>query len=326
MAFDMSVLRPILREREEKINIKEIEADTRRNEIYSKIPRIREIDIELRKTPLEIVRATFTNKEKAEELLRGARSKNLKLQAERESLLVSAGYSKDALDVQYDCNKCNDTGYTSPGKACDCLLNEYKSTIIKKVAAEFSVSEKTFAAFDLELYSKSRGSLPFSPYDNIKRIYDFCVNYAKHFADSTENLFFTGGTGLGKTLLASCVAVEVAASGNSVALTTAFDAVRAMEERRFAAIQGEDKFEKLRNCDLLVIDDLGAEHINSFSIATLYNLITTRMTAGKKTILISKLTIDEIEAKYSEQFASRLRGEYISLSFVGEDIRGKKRK
>ncbi len=324
MAFDMSVLRPILREREEKINIKKIEADTRRNEIYSKIPRIREIDIELRKTPLEIVRATFKDKDKAKELLRASRNKNLKLQAERESLLASAGYSKDALEVQYDCKVCKDTGYVEPGKACECLLNEYKNAVVKKVAAEFSVSEKTFSAFDLELYSKSRGNLPFSPYENIKRIYDFCVNYAKHFGDRTENLFLTGGTGLGKTFLASCIAVEVATLGNSVAYTTAYDSVRAMEERRFYS-QGEDKFEKLRACDLLVIDDLGTEHINSFSTATLYNLINTRMTAGKKTVLISKLTVDEIETKYGEQFASRLRGEYITLSFVGEDIRGKKR-
>lgn len=322
MTFDMTVLRPILREREEKINVKEIEADTRRAEIYAKVPRIREIDIELRKTPLEIVRATFNDKNKAEELLRATRAKNLSLQAEREKCLVEAGFSKDALEVKYDCGICKDTGYVSAGEPCECLAREYRAALIKKIAHEFSVSENTFDAFDLELYNKRNGSP--SQYDIMKSIFNYCVNYAKHFGDKSDNVFFTGGTGLGKTFLASCIAVEVAALGNSVAYTTAFDAVRAMEERRF--MQGEDKFEKLRNRDLLVIDDLGDEHINSFSIATLYNLITTRMTANKKTILISKFSVDEIGSKYSEQLASRLNGEYITLSFTGEDIRGKKRK
>lgn len=324
MTFDMTVLRPILRNREEKISVKEIEADTRRNEIYAKIPRVREIDIELRKTPLEIMRATFKDKEKAEERLRATRDKNLSLQAEREKCLLSSGFSKDALEVKYDCKACNDSGYLSPGKPCECLIKEYKAAIIRKIASEFAVSETTFDAFDLELYNKNRGSSPISQYDVMKANFEYCVNYAKHFGEKSDNVFLTGGTGLGKTFLASCIAVEVAATGHSVAYTTAFDAVRAMEERRF--MQGEDKFEKLRACELLVIDDLGDEHINSFSIATLYNLITTRMTANKKTILISKLTIDEIKSKYSEQLASRLNGEYVTLSFIGEDIRGKKRK
>ena len=136
----------------------------------------------------------------------------------------------------------------------------------------------------------------------------------------------TGDTGLGKSFLASCIAVEVASGGYSVVYETAFDILGAIEERRFNRTEGEDKTEKYRTCDLLVIDDLGAEMITTFTVAALYNLITTRAAAGKKMIIVTNLSLEEIAKKYSEQIASRLRGEYVNLPFIGRDIRSIKRK
>ena len=138
MAFDMTVLRPILRDKAARKQQLTSEAELRRREVYDKIPRIREIDIELRKTPIEIVRAAFNGKCDAESRLRATRDHNLKLQAERAELLVSNGFTWDYLDVHYDCPNCEDTGYIAPGEPCECLKKEYREAQIKKLTKKQS--------------------------------------------------------------------------------------------------------------------------------------------------------------------------------------------
>ena len=78
------------------------------------------------------------------------------------------------------------------------------------------------------------------------------------------------------------------------------------------------------NCDLLVLDDLGAEMTTAFSKAALYNLINTRLLCKKPTIINTNLTIKEIEARYSARVASRLIGNYNANKFLGDDIRQQK--
>ena len=78
------------------------------------------------------------------------------------------------------------------------------------------------------------------------------------------------------------------------------------------------------NCDLLVLDDLGAEMPSAFSKAALYNLVNTRMLSKKPTIINTNLTMKEIAERYSERVASRLIGNYNANKFLGEDIRQQK--
>ena len=75
------------------------------------------------------------------------------------------------------------------------------------------------------------------------------------------------------------------------------------------------------NCDLLILDDLGSELSTPFVQSALYTLINTRLTADKRTVISSNLTMDQVRARYTPQIASRLEGEYRVLPFYGEDIR-----
>ena len=78
------------------------------------------------------------------------------------------------------------------------------------------------------------------------------------------------------------------------------------------------------NCDLLVLDDLGAEMATTFSKSALYNLVNTRLLCKKPTIINTNLTIKEIETRYTARVASRLIGNYNANKFLGEDIRQQK--
>ena len=77
-------------------------------------------------------------------------------------------------------------------------------------------------------------------------------------------------------------------------------------------------------CDLLIIDDLGAEMANQFTVSCLYNLLNVRINRHAATILSTNLTQQELFKKYNERITSRIIGEFAILPFTGTDIRMQK--
>ena len=49
-----------------------------------------------------------------------------------------------------------------------------------------------------------------------------------------------------------------------------------------------------------------------------------RVRDGKAMIISTNLTVDDLSRRYSAQIASRLRGSFVRVAFLGEDIRVKK--
>jgi len=198
---------------------------------------------------------------------------------------------------------------------------EKNSELIDSLKAQIAEQNKQLSGADY--YSKEKIGNITSAYDNTKMLVDICRCYVKDFENKKRNLFITGISGIGKTYIASCVALEVANRGFSVAYGTAFDILGAMEDKKFNRESSEDKTDDYKKADLLIIDDLGAEMITAYSTAALYNLISMRQTAAKATILISTFSVSEIKNKYTPQIASRIEGDYTELSLVGQDIRKK---
>ncbi len=85
----------------------------------------------------------------------------------------------------------------------------------------------------------------------------------------------------------------------------------------------------LLNVDLLIIDDLGTETLNSMKFTELYKIINTRLLNqnGKitKTIISTNLSLQDLFNTYDERLVSRLIGYYDIYKFFGDDIRLKKR-
>ena len=82
-----------------------------------------------------------------------------------------------------------------------------------------------------------------------------------------------------------------------------------------------DVISKYYDCDLLIVDDLGAEMATQFTVSCIYNLINTRMNKKKPTIFSTNLSAAELRERYADRITSRLFGEYIPLVFQGTDIR-----
>ena len=90
-------------------------------------------------------------------------------------------------------------------------------------------------------------------------------------------------------------------------------------------IKRED-YENLFNCDLLIIDDLGTELVNSFTTGELFNILNTRMLEGKKTIISTNLSPMQIAQTYSQRIFSRIFGNFKMIKFIGPDLRWEKTK
>ena len=161
-------------------------------------------------------------------------------------------------------------------------------------------------------------------------VYELCANYAHSFSRRSGNLLMTGAPGLGKTFLSACIAREVSASGVSVVYDTAAHVFAQFERDKFGreAAYDEDAgsdINRYLNCDLLIVDDLGSEMTTAFVVSALYQIVNDRLMSGRKTILSTNLTPEEIGRRYSAAILSRIEGSYQILTFFGEDIRKKKR-
>ena len=83
--------------------------------------------------------------------------------------------------------------------------------------------------------------------------------------------------------------------------------------------------ELCKQCDLLILDDLGVEFSTPFTVAALHDMIDTRLRSKKPTIISTNLNATEIEKRYTERLSSRIFGSFQRCQFVGKDVRIKLR-
>ena len=249
------------------------------------------------------------------------------------NILKKVGLSEDYLLPIYDCKICKDTGYVFENgqtKMCNCLrqklynieYNEKNMTYIKN---------QTFDNFNINLFSnevdEKKYNSKISPRENIIDIKNAALDFINNFDDeNTKNLIFSGGTGLGKTFLSNCIVNDLLDKGKTVMYQTAPVMLDSLIADLFAKPESQTGISKnLLSVDLLVIDDLGTENLNSMKFTELYKIVNTRLLTGKtKTIISTNLDLRGLFKTYDERLASRFVGYYDIYRFYGDDIRLKK--
>ncbi len=297
----------------------------RLQQVYEAVPRVKEIDILLRRSMALAAQAVFADGGDAAAAMEKVRQANLALQAER-TALIAAAFPADFLDESPLCPHCGGSGYLGTAM-CSCLQQLCRVEQTRELSL-LTCGEQYFRDFHLEYYPDTADpKFGVSPRTVMARTLETCRRYAENFTTDAGNLLFNGGTGLGKTFLSACIALEVAKKGYSVAYESAQHLFTKLEKNRFNPDDASRlEAEKLENCDLLILDDLGTELTGNFVIAALYSLINDRLLAGKPMIISTNLNISEIQKRYSPQIASRLQGSFRLLPFAGEDIRVLKNK
>ena len=301
--------------------------------VYDENPKLSEIEDEINKVSLKSIKARIFS----DDLSRQIEQDKLTLQLDRlskeyDEQLEKLGLTRKDFEPKYECDKCKDTGYIG-NKICSCfkqaLINEaYKQSNI------FKIKDENFETFDFGYYSstndKQKYGIEKSPLENIDAIRKLAYNFSHNLDDPAQkNLLFTGSTGLGKTFLANCVAAEAIKQGESVIYQTAPILLDKMVDYKFKFNKTEaerEEYEKIFDVDLLILDDVGTEAMNSAKFSELFNILNTRLLKNKKILISTNLTPQEIKREYEERIFSRFVGDFIICRFVGEDIRILKKK
>ena len=290
----------------------------RRARVYTQVPRIREIDRQMQLNMVKAAYAAFS--EEGAGAMEQAKNANQALQRERDALMTQhfePGYWNDG---PY-CGVCGGSGYLG-SHMCDCLKKFCVEEQRRELGAIFAGSA-SFESFRLDYYdTRILPGVGFSAREVMEKNLKAAKEYARTFTGQAGNLLFNGSTGLGKTHLALSIGRVVGDMGYSVSYESAVSLFSKLEQAKFSPTD-ENRLaaEKLEKCDLLILDDLGTEMPGQFVTAALYGLLNVRLMAGRPMIITTNLNVDEAGKRYSPQIASRLYGDFVRLTFLGDDIR-----
>lgn len=325
MGYNRENYRRIKREYDGKnLKAKEL-AESKRRELHLRFPGIKAIDDELDQTGLRIFCASVERKGDAlEKEIDRLQKENADLLEKRAQILTENNYPADYSDVKYECEKCSDTGFVGLSM-CECMKKKLILAGYESSGIGGLIGQKTFENFDVKYQSHDK-----TAYENIKAVYNFCRKYADGFdTENARNLLFIGATGLGKTHISTAICGKVIDNGFDCVYETAQNMFSDFEHDRFDRPYGsgegyESHTDRYFDCDLLIIDDLGTELTNQFTVSCLYNIINTRLNRGKPMIINTNLTRDMLNKRYSDRITSRLFGEFYPLIFMGRDVREQK--
>lgn len=301
--------------------------EERKREVYSRIPRIKEIENRLSSTGMMLLTRVADENTTPEEAVAHIMAENKAFNDEIARLLSENGYSTDYLNPPYICPTCKDTGYLESGKVCTCLKTELTNRALNEANLTKHMAGQTFDKFDLSYYDNSiKNSSGAGARENAAIILNHAKNFVKNFDYSDTNLLFYGNSGLGKTFLSSAIATELIKQGKDVLYISANSLFPMLENLHFGRSDERSSYiaEKALDADLLILDDLGAEFITQFTVSELFRIINHRLLTGKKMIFSTNLTLSEIKKTYSERIVSRIIGDFDPVLFFGEDIRKKK--
>ncbi len=280
------------------------------------VPEILETEEKMSSAGLATIKALGMGADDAKEYIRKLSEINLAAQTQRSLLLKNAGFPENWLDIRYSCKKCEDKGFVN-GIMCDCFKELLKSLEYEKLCSNLPVNNCRFDNFKLDYYPEGVGT---SPRRRMESVLDFCKTYAAEFSQKSSSLLLYGHTGLGKTHLSLAIAGKVVEAGHGVIYSSAQNLFNKLEKEKFGRSDGNTE-ENILGCDLLIIDDLGAEFTTQFTVSALYNIVNSRELEGKPTIISTNLTPEQLLSTYSERIASRILNNYTLLRFDGTDIR-----
>lgn len=308
----------------------------RKSEVYSKIPKIEEIDNTIKQMGIkytkQILQGTLDNEALVDEL----RDRIESLKREKALLLNQFSYPSNYLDPTYNCSLCKDTGYVdNSGKTvkCTCYKQKYINNLYSQSNLKIALFEN-FSRFNPDYYpdiiDEKRFGIKISPRDNILKIKERAMSFIENLdSPDSKNLFFSGHTGIGKTFMINCIAAELLNRGRTVLYQTApslFTVINEYNLKNYKEFNYEDSiYDSLFDVEVLIIDDLGTESPSAARYAELLNILNARqekdLSRPCKTIIATNMGVGKLSQYYDERVASRIIGSFDLFKFAGEDIR-----
>ncbi|MCI8597373.1 MAG: ATP-binding protein [Lachnospiraceae bacterium] len=243
------------------------------------------------------------------------------LNKRRLELLSAYDYAPEDLELGYTCPDCRDTGYIGSQK-CHCFLQAEIELLYHQSHLKQVLDRENFRTFSYSWYEGEDLEI-------MKRNVMEARLFLEHFDNQFQNLLLLGDVGTGKTFLSNCIAKELLDTCHSVVYLTAFELFELLSKAVFGSNRSDDVYQQtypyIFDCDLLIIDDLGTELPNSFTVSQLFLCINERILRKKSTLISSNLDMESLRNTYSERTLSRIISYYTIRQLPGKDIRLKKK-
>ncbi|MBQ2906041.1 MAG: ATP-binding protein, partial [Peptococcaceae bacterium] len=267
--------------------------------LYGCIPNLEAIDKAIGQKNVAMIRSGVLHKNKAQQ---SALQQEIEaLMKERHALLMQYGVDEAVYKPKWDCPLCEDRGYLTDGTLCKCYQQERIQNIIEQSGMSAAMQQYRFENFYLDGFDKP---------EDIQKKVEWCKQFARQIVNGTcnDSLFLRGDVGRGKTHLSSAIANAVLAGGKTVIYKRAadlFDMIRRYKYEE-STQRWHEVLDQLISCDLLVIDDLGAERTTDFVTEQLVFLLEERNYRNKPWIINSNLKLSQIQDSYNTRVSDRI--------------------
>lgn len=294
-------------------------AERRHAEVCERIPEYAALELSLADTMTRSIAAIAQRRDNSQTIIAKALEENAAIQKKMTRLLTDGGFPENYTATIYTCEKCHDSG-TLDGRWCDCFIKLLNVVASEELNASSPLKLCTFESFDLSLYPETVDPVIGEKQRTVmENNYRDCVKFAESFNGSGCGLLMLGDTGLGKTHLSLAVANAVIKSGYSVVYNSTPELMRQLDKEFFGRAD-TDTMQLITTCDLLILDDLGAETKSDRYVSMLYEIVNSRLNRHIPMIVNSNLAVDEIKNRYLDRIWSRLFSLHVLL-FCGSDNR-----
>lgn len=294
------------------------EYEARMEQIQKDIPELSALEADITTCQAALVRSAV---EDAPSRRDGLKSHLKALQEQRSALLSAHGLTPEALKPVYVCPDCQDTGFIGAEK-CHCFLQAEIDLLYHQSNLNEVLKQENFDTFSYNWYDGDDR-------DSMRRTVAEARLFIENFDKQFQNLLLLGAVGTGKTFLSNCIAKELMDSCHSVVYLTAFQLFDMLSKAAFGGERSAQNYQQtypyLFDCDLLIIDDLGTELPNSFTVSQFFLCINERILRKKSTLISSNLDMEALRSIYSERTLSRIISSYTIRQLPGSDIRIKKK-
>lgn len=294
------------------------EYEERMEAIAREIPELSPLEEEITGCQAALVRSAVTEDAGSRSQLQAELTA---LRTKREDLLAAHHLTPASLEPDYICPDCKDTGYIGT-KKCHCFLQAEINLLYHQSNLNEVLKRENFDTFSYNWYDGDDR-------DSMRRTVAEARLFIEHFDIQFQNLLLLGAVGTGKTFLSNCIAKELMDSCHSVVYLTAFQLFDLLSKAAFGdernGPDAKQTYPYLFDCDLLIIDDLGTELSNSFTVSQFFLCINERILRKKSTLISSNLDMEALRSIYSERTLSRIISCYTIRQLPGSDIRIKKK-
>ena len=303
--------------------------DERKKELARLDPEFTKIDSRIARSRVATAKQLLSGGTSAQEHLH---KKIQHLRQQRTDLLNEYGYPENYLQPAYACPDCQDTGYIN-NQRCHCLKQASIDLVYTQSNLRNILQTENFSNFSFDYYSDSKDMIDpatqYTPLEAAQNAVAQCRNFIRSFEkpDDFQNLLIFGDTGIGKTFLSNCVAKELLDTGHSVIYFSAHQLFELLTDQQFGRTSqfSAADYRNIFDCDLLIIDDLGTEAINTMTTSQFFVCLNERILNHKSTLISTNLELTELATYYSERIFSRIFNNFTVLHLFGNDIRIQKK-